>query len=686
MAKLIVVKTAADSGAGSLRAAIASAQSGDTIRFAAKLTHKNIRLTSGQLELTKNLTIDAAKAPGLTISGNGNSRVFKTGEQTQVTLKNLTIANGKVTGDEDTGAGGGILTGNRSQLTVVNCKIHKNSAAAGGGIYSGFRSVTTVINSSFDQNDGSLAGLERGGGAIAGRSASVFTVKGSSFTRNRGSVGGAINTVLSQLLVENSVFRDNEAVPAGGQVYLCGYGGAIYTDGANASGPGSTPGAIGGTIIIRNSRIEGNRGAGQGGGMFLFAYPPDQVTVENSWIANNRVVKNADGDALGGGLRHGNAELTLRNMTFTNNRTEDQGGGLWIGEKSPVNISNSTFSGNIADDGQGNGLGGAITFANGKDYSTTIAHTTIAYNRAGFMGGAVWSGDQPITLTSSIVAFNTGGNPWKTNQQIGRTFKEGGHNIEFPAPKDSQDTRVTANSRIVDPKLATLKDNGGFAPTHALLSGSPALNTGSLAPSDQRGIARDAKPDIGAVETAKLLVFSGSTANDYLAGSSRKDRLLGNAGDDVLVGRGGSDRLTGSSGADWFGYSGKTQKAAFAQSRLQAPDQITDWNSKQGDRIFLDTNQDGASDRPLGLFNAGNVNGGNLSSAAQAAYADKNYRLRGKQVLKANEAVLFNWQKQTYLGVNDRAAPFSASRDLLIELTGAAVKGAGVLAIDTYFV
>ena len=689
MPNLITVKTTADAGAGSLRAAIAAAQAGDTIRFAARLANKTISLTSGQLDVKKSLTIDAGQAAGLTISGNSTSRVFEMGAQTQVTLKNLTIANGKVSGDESTGAGGGILTGNSSQLTVINCRINKNVAGVGGGIYSGFRSTTTVINSSFDQNDGSLAGLERSGGAIAGKSGGTLTVKGSSFTRNRGTVGGAINSLLGQLLLENSVFLNNTATADGAEASLGGYGGAVYTDGANASGADATPGAIGGTIIIRGCRIEGNRGAGQGGGLFLFAYPPDRVTVENSWIVNNTVVKNGVGDALGGGLRHGNAELTIHNTTFSNNRAESQGGGLWVGETSPVAISNSTFSGNVADDGAGNGLGGAIALINGNSDQTAIANTTIAYNRAGFMGGAFWSGNQPIILANSIIAFNTGGNPWKTNQQTGRTFKDGGGNIEFPAPKDSQDTRVTPNSRIVDPKLATLKSNGGFAPTHALLPGSAALNTGdqSASPTDQRGLVRDANPDIGAFEVVRPQVFQGSLIGDALVGTAGNDTLLGNVGDDLLVGRGGGDRLTGGAGADLFGYMGKSQAAAFAQSRLQSPDRITDWNSKQGDRILLDANNDGASDRPLGLFNAGDIAASSLTRAVQAAYADKNYQQRGRQPLAANQAVLFTWQKLTYLGVNDRISSFSTSRDLLVELAGAAVdrRSAGLLTVSNYF-
>src|SRR5579864_2297375 len=53
----LTVTTAADSGAGSLRADIATANSGDTINFASSLKGQTINLTSGELLINKGLTI-----------------------------------------------------------------------------------------------------------------------------------------------------------------------------------------------------------------------------------------------------------------------------------------------------------------------------------------------------------------------------------------------------------------------------------------------------------------------------------------------------------------------------------------------------------------------------------------------------------------------------------------------------
>lgn len=105
-AATITVVNTNDAGAGSLRQAIASAAPGDTINFAVTGT---IALTSGQLLIDKNLTIQGPGADSLTISGNHASRVFQNGAG-MTALDGLTIADGKIT-DNNSAAGGGIYNG-----------------------------------------------------------------------------------------------------------------------------------------------------------------------------------------------------------------------------------------------------------------------------------------------------------------------------------------------------------------------------------------------------------------------------------------------------------------------------------------------------------------------------------------------------------------------------------------------
>ena len=69
-----------DSGAGSLRAAIAiadAAKTSDTIVFASSLNGQTITLTSGELFINFDVTIAGPGFDKLTISGNHASRVFE---------------------------------------------------------------------------------------------------------------------------------------------------------------------------------------------------------------------------------------------------------------------------------------------------------------------------------------------------------------------------------------------------------------------------------------------------------------------------------------------------------------------------------------------------------------------------------------------------------------------------------
>src|SRR5512147_1309825 len=85
-----VVTSSANSGAGTLRAAIATAVPGDTITFASDMT---ITLSS-ELVISQSLTIDG-EAHAVTVSGNHATRVFNvTGGN--VTFAHLTIADGNV--------------------------------------------------------------------------------------------------------------------------------------------------------------------------------------------------------------------------------------------------------------------------------------------------------------------------------------------------------------------------------------------------------------------------------------------------------------------------------------------------------------------------------------------------------------------------------------------------------------
>lgn len=140
-----LVTTFNDSGGGSLRQAIAIANSGDLILFA-PVVRGTIRLTSGELLIDKPLSILGPGAAALAISGNTNSRVFHIGPQGNVDIYALTITEGRVVGTNGIDGvitwplppgpggfapGGGVF--NEGSLRIFDSMIVSNSVQGGRG-------------------------------------------------------------------------------------------------------------------------------------------------------------------------------------------------------------------------------------------------------------------------------------------------------------------------------------------------------------------------------------------------------------------------------------------------------------------------------------------------------------------------------------------------------------------------
>src|SRR5262249_34311287 len=147
----LIVTNLLDSGDGSLRDTIAAAASGDTIVFDPSLKG-TITLTSGELDIPTNLTIQGPGAATITVSGNNAQRVFHSEKNTNVTISGLTIANGNVA---DFGAG----IESDGSLTLLNSTLNNNTATKGGGgiyfVVNKTGSATlTVTNSTFTNNSG----------------------------------------------------------------------------------------------------------------------------------------------------------------------------------------------------------------------------------------------------------------------------------------------------------------------------------------------------------------------------------------------------------------------------------------------------------------------------------------------------------------------------------------------------
>src|SRR5436309_15502776 len=91
-ATTIFVTNTNDSGPGSLRDALATANVGDTID--ATGVSGTILLTSGELQITQSVTINGPGAGTLAVDGNATFRVFDNVIFLNVTISGFTITNG----------------------------------------------------------------------------------------------------------------------------------------------------------------------------------------------------------------------------------------------------------------------------------------------------------------------------------------------------------------------------------------------------------------------------------------------------------------------------------------------------------------------------------------------------------------------------------------------------------------
>src|SRR5262245_24965368 len=195
---ILTVTSAADDGsAGTLRAILAAANSGDVIRFAGKLNGQTITLNQGELPVNQSLTIAGPGANNLSISGNAASRIFDVSGGLTVTISGLTLKGGLATD------GAAILSA--GNLTLSNDVLSANMAQgiAGGGL--------------FGDGGGRGGGVENQVGATLVVSQCTFTGNQAVGGPDGGNAfGGAIYNEAGTVSIDSSTFINNQALAANG--------------------------------------------------------------------------------------------------------------------------------------------------------------------------------------------------------------------------------------------------------------------------------------------------------------------------------------------------------------------------------------------------------------------------------------------------------------------------------------
>jgi parallel beta-helix repeat protein len=253
---------------------------------------------------------------------------------------------------------------------------------------------------------------------------------------------------------------------------------------------------LGKTLSLSNCTVSGNYAGGYGGGLYN-----DGGALA---LANCTVSGNAAGLG-GGGLYLKKGTLSLSGSTVSFNSTGGIGGGVSTRSGATIAVVNSTILGNAAFN-----AGGLANY-----YGTaTLTNVTITANSAGQFGGGLMNESGPyaqanMTLTNCTVTGNSaylggglfqGGSATLINTIVSGQ-KSGG---DFSGSFAGGNNLIGAAAG-----LTALGDFGGQTQTMALLPGSLAIGAGTAsgAPAtDQRGVPRGPEVDIGAFQSAPLLV------------------------------------------------------------------------------------------------------------------------------------------------------------------------------------
>jgi hypothetical protein len=351
----------------------------------------------------------------------------------------------------------GTYTGIGNEVVLLN-----KSATLSGGWGSAF--ATQTGTSTIDGQ-----GVRRGIVVRAYVVASVnrFTIQNgfdpyySTFTRAGGIHNEGTLTLNSSRVISNTAVASD-----GGAIH--NYGTMTLND---SSVSGSSPNGVvnDGVMTLNNSTVSDNTGNG-------INVVWSNLILNNSTVSRNR----------GSGIHNHDGAVILSNSTVSGN----EGGGIytWLGQ---VTLNNSTVSGNTG--------GGIYMERNG---ALALSNCTVSRNT----GGGIYVDEGTMIFSNTIIAGNMG-RPNAPDCSVGSGhIASAGYNL-IGNKTGCSFTSSTGDLLNVDPGLFPLLGSPGY---HPLLPGSPAINAGNpagctdhlgnLLDTDQRGVSRLGRCDIGSYE------------------------------------------------------------------------------------------------------------------------------------------------------------------------------------------
>ncbi|WP_027660381.1 membrane protein [Salinispora fenicalii] len=348
---------------------------GGTLRLAEKCTYT---LTinqddNGLPQVFQPITIYGQGATIIRAAAADDFRIFEVITGGDLTLKDLTVAGGRLEGNNDDG--GGIRAGEGTRLTLERVTVRDNMTLGGngdgGGVW-GDRSKVTITKSTITRN---TAGDE-GGGVSSDQG--TFTISKSKLTNNTaGTTGGGFSNDNGSATIRHTLISDNTATDGGGvdndgdiseivhstitRNTASGLGGGIYDNGEES-------------LLLQHVKVAENS-ATSGGGLYL-------TTDLGATVEDSKIVYNTATTTDGGGIAIvGEPVVALRRTTVSGNQAAGVAGGIFFDPSDPTTVLTLTdvrVTDNIAQNEPGgvynNGVidvFGTITIINNRPTNCT---------------------------------------------------------------------------------------------------------------------------------------------------------------------------------------------------------------------------------------------------------------------------------------------------------------------------
>lgn len=321
----------------------------------------------------RDTVIDGANR--VTLDGRGSARIMSLSQAGYrsnphgLTLQRIRLVNGRAEGT-------GFVPPD-----PVRPRCASGFAGGSGGAVEVRNARLDVIDATFEGNEAASPGPDVGGGAIYAAGSLGVNIVSSRFLGNSGSNGGALGLLQSNGHIADSRFESNRATGRGRNDAFPDVSGCPGVGHSGQGGSGGNGGAVvidgndDGDFVACNSAFVANRANELAGAIFRTADgPARRVAIQGSVFADNEA---AQGGAL---FLMNTSPLEITASSFTGNVAQIAGAAHVV--QARLVFRDTRFSGNRATAG----VGGALLLT-GADPASWLRDVTFAANESAIGGG-----------------------------------------------------------------------------------------------------------------------------------------------------------------------------------------------------------------------------------------------------------------------------------------------------------